>query len=138
MEAVDRDADALRELAGIAGIHTRVADLEGGAWPYAGERFDVVVVTNYLYRPLFTYLIAALAPGGMLVYETFAVGNERYGHPRNPDFLLRPGELLQVLHGELEVVAYEHRVVDLPRPAVIQRVCALNWADDCARERPAA
>ncbi len=128
VEAVDRDAAALRGLVGVAGINARVADLEGAAWPYAGERFDAVVVTNYLHRPLFAHLIAALAPGGVLIYETFALGNERYGRPSNPDFLLRPGELLQVAHGRLEVIAYENLDVDAPRPAMIQRVCAINCA----------
>ena len=128
VEAVDRDAQALHALAGVAGIDTRVADLENGAWPYADERFDVVVVTNYLHRPLFAHLLAALAPGGTLVYETFALGNERYGRPRNPEFLLRPGELLQVTHGRLEVIAYENLEVAEPKPALIQRVCAINCA----------
>ncbi len=130
VEAVDRDAAALCGLAGVTGINARVADLEGAAWPYAGERFDAVVVTNYLHRPLFAHLIAALAPGGVLIYETFALGNERYGRPSNPDFLLRPGELLQVAHGRLEVIAYENLDVDAPRPAMIQRVCAINCAID--------
>jgi SAM-dependent methyltransferase len=131
VEAVDRDAEALRGLADVAGIETRVADLENGAWPYADERFDAVVVTNYLHRPLFAHLLAAMAPGGVLVYETFALGNERFGRPRNPDFLLRPGELLQVAHGRLEVIAYENLEVAQPKPALIQRVCAIN----CARSR---
>ena len=128
VEAVDRDMEALHGLAAVAGITTRVADLEGGAWPYADARFDAVVVTNYLHRPLFVHLLAALAPGGVLIYETFALGNERYGRPGNPDFLLRPGELLQVTHGRLEVIAYENLEVATPKPALIQRVCAINCA----------
>ena len=128
VEAVDRDAQALSVLAGVASVTTRVADLEGGEWPYAGEHFDAIVVTNYLHRPLFSHLVAAVAPGGVLIYETFAAGNERYGRPRNPDFLLKPGELMQVAHGRLEVVAYEHLAVEVPRPAMIQRICAINWA----------
>jgi len=128
VEAVDRDAQALSALAGVAGVTTRVADLEGGEWPYAGEHFDAIVVTNYLHRPLFSHLVAAVAPGGVLIYETFAAGNERYGRPRNPDFLLKPGELMQVAHGRLEVVAYENLAVEVPRPAMIQRICAINWA----------
>ena len=87
-----------------------------------------MVVTNYLHRPLFASLLAALAPGGVLIYETFALGNERYGRPRNPDFLLQPGELLKVAHGRLEVIAYENLAVEAPRPALLQRMCALNGA----------
>ncbi len=102
--------------------------LEGGAWPYAGTQFSAIVVANYLHRPLFPLLLAALAPGGVLIYETFALGNEVYGRPRNPDFLLKPGELLQIAHGQLEVIAYENLAVDAPRPAVVQRVCAINAA----------
>ena len=128
VEAVDRDVAALSRLEGAAGVTTRVADLEGGAWPYAAGQFDAVVVTNYLHRPLFPHLLAALAPGGVLIYETFAAGNERYGSPQNPDFLLQPGELLKVAHGHLEVIAYEHLAVQAPRPAMLQRMCALNGA----------
>ena len=128
VEAVDRDAAALQTLDAVAGVNTRVADLEGAAWPYTGERFDAVVVSNYLHRPLFAHLAAALAPGGVLIYETFARGNERYGRPRNPDFLLAPGELLQVAHGRLEVIAYENLDVEVPKPARVQRVCAINCA----------
>ncbi len=128
VEAVDRDADALHELDGVAGVTTRACDLESGEWPYPGAKFDAVIVTNYLHRPLFRYLIAAVGPGGVLIYETFALGNERFGRPRNPDFLLRPGELLQATHGLLEVIAYENCIVDEPRRAAIQRVCAINLA----------
>jgi SAM-dependent methyltransferase len=128
VEAVDRDAKAVAALAGVAGVNTRSADLESGAWPYAGERFAAIVVVNYLHRPLFAHLLASLAPGGVLIYETFAVGNELYGRPSNPDFLLGPGELLQIAHGSLEVIAYENLTVEVPRPAVVQRMCALNGA----------
>jgi SAM-dependent methyltransferase len=128
VEAVDRDAQALDALASVVGVTTRAADLEGGEWPYAGERFDAVIVTNYLHRPLFARLLAAVAPGGVLIYETFAAGNERYGRPSNPDFLLKPGELMQVAHGRLEVIAYENLAVEVPRPAMIQRICAVNCA----------
>ena len=101
------------------------ADLEaGGAFPLAGRAFSGVVVTNYLHRPLLPAIVAAVAPGGLLVYETFAVGNERFGRPRNPDFLLRPGELFETVRGELRVLAYDDLVLDAPRPAAIQRVCA--------------
>jgi SAM-dependent methyltransferase len=126
VEAVDRDPAKLAPLAGIPGISARSADLEGGQWPFPGERFAGIVVANYLHRPLFPHLLAALAAGGVLIYETFAAGNERYGRPSNPAFLLRPGELLDVVHGRLRVIAYEDLEVSEPRPAVVQRICATN------------
>ena len=124
VEAVDRDADALARLAGLPGIRTRCADLEEGPWPYTGSRFAAVVVTHYLHRPLFPHLLAAIAPDGVLIYETFAAGNERYGRPSRPAFLLNPGELLDWVSGRLTVVAYEYGYVAEPKPAVIQRICA--------------
>ena len=101
-------------------------DLETGSpFPVAGRAFDAVVVTNYLWRPILDDIARAVAPDGWLLYETFAAGNERLGHPSNPDFLLRPGELLDLsrAHG-LHVVAYENLEVDEPRPAVVERVAA--------------
>ena len=124
--AVDRDADAIAMLAAVAGVFTRTADLEGAAWPFAPASFDGVVVANYLHRPLFGPIVDALRPGGVLVYETFMVGNERFGRPSNPHFLLRPGELLEAVQGQLEVVAFEQGEVGTPRPAVVQRICALK------------
>jgi SAM-dependent methyltransferase len=126
VEAVDRDASLLAALASAPGIATRCADLEGGPWPYAGQSFAGIVVVNYLHRPLFPALLAALASGGALIYETFAAGNERFGRPGNPNFLLRPGELLDVARGALRVIAYEDRVISEPRPAAIQRLCAVR------------
>ena len=126
--AVDRDADAIAMLAAVAGVFTRTADLEGAAWPFAPASFDAVVVANYLHRPLFGSLFDALRPGGLLVYETFMLGNERFGRPSNPHFLLRPGELLAAVQGQLEVVAFEQGEVGAPRPAVVQRICALKGA----------
>lgn len=126
--AVDRDPAALTGLAGITGITATHADLESGPWPYAGQTFAGIVVTNYLYRPLFPHLLAALAPGGVLIYETFAAGNEKYGRPGNPDFLLKPGELLEVVRGRLRVIAYEDVFVTEPKPAMVQRICAVNPA----------
>jgi SAM-dependent methyltransferase len=126
VEAVDRDADALGRLAALAGVTARVADLENGPWPFAGCQFDAIIVANYLHRPLFPQLLAALAVGGVLVYETFAVGNARYGRPSNPDFLLKPGELLELARGRLRVVAYEDGYVEAPKPAMTQRLCAVN------------
>ena len=107
-----------------AGVRLLGADIEGGPWPYAGRRFDAVVVTNYLHRPLLPVLVDSLAPGGLLVYETFAQGNERFGKPSNPDFLLQPGELLEAVRGKLRVLGYEDLVVEEPRPAALQRLCA--------------
>ena len=124
VDAVDRDAAALAELAGVPGINALRADLESGPWPYAGQTFAGIVVTNYLHRPLFPHLLAALAPGGVLIYETFAAGHEKYGRPANPDFLLQPGELLEVVRGRLRVIAYEDLFVTEPRPARVQRLCA--------------
>ena len=124
VEAVDRDPVKLGLLEGIQGVHARHADLEGGPWPFAGQQFGGIVVANYLHRPLFPHLLAALATGGVLIYETFAAGNERYGRPSNPAFLLAPGELLDVVHGRLRVIAYEELYVSEPRPAVVQRICA--------------
>jgi SAM-dependent methyltransferase len=126
VEAVDRDPALLAGLAGVPGITARCADLEAGLWPYAGERFAGIVVANYLYRPLFPRLLDALAAPGVLIYETFAAGNERYGRPSNPAFLLEPGELLEVVRGRLRVVAYEDLFVEDPRPAMVQRICAIN------------
>jgi SAM-dependent methyltransferase len=126
VEAVDRDPEKLAALAGVAGVSTRCADLEGGPWPYAGEQFAGIVVANYLHRPLFPHLLAALAPQGALIYETFALGNEQFGRPSNPDFLLRPGELLEVVRGRLRVIAYEDLFVSEPRPAMVQRICAVH------------
>ncbi len=125
--AVDRDAAALATLAGEARIETATLDLEGGAWPLPGERFGAIVVTNYLHRPLFPFLLAALEGDGVLLYETFARGNEAYGRPTNPDFLLRRDELWQVAERRLTVVAFEQGRVATPPPgAVLQRLAAVG------------
>ena len=128
VEAVDRDARALTDLAGVAGVVVRVADLEGGDWPYAATRFDGVVVTNYLHRPRLDSVIETVRSGGVLIYETFMVGNESLGRPTNPDFLLRPGELLDRVRPRLTVVAFEQGRIDSPKPAVVQRICAVAAA----------
>ena len=127
--AVDRDASALALLANVAGVAPREADLENDPWPYDGTYFAAVVVTHYLHRPLLPRLVDALAAGGVLIYETFAAGNERFGRPSNPAFLLRPGELLDTVHGRLRVIAYEEVVVGVPRPAALQRICAVRVSD---------
>ena len=123
---VDRDPDAIATLAGLPGIEGHVADLERGEWPYSGQTFDGVIVTNYLHRPLFPLLIDCIADGGALIYETFARGNERFGRPSNPAFLLEPGELLRVVAGRLRVLAYEELLVEEPKPAMVQRICAVR------------
>lgn len=122
--AVDRNIEPLQPL---AGPHCTVVeiDLENGAARPLGAGYDGIVVTNYLHRPLFPVLAEALAPNGLLIYETFASGNERFGRPSNPDFLLRPGELLEAFGG-LTVIAFEQGEVTLPRPAVIQRIAAVS------------
>ena len=123
---IDRDAAALAVLADIA--DTIVTDIEGGPWPLPGAVFDAVIVTNYLHRPLWPHLLAAVAPGGRLIYETFAAGNETVGKPSNPAFLLAPGELLDAVRGQLRVVGYEDGFV-ASRSAYVQRVCAVR---ECA------
>ena len=121
--AVDRDISALSPLAG-AGCEVREIDLEtGDVWPL-GTGYDGIVVTNYLHRPLLPAIAQALAPGGVLIYETFARGNERFGRPHNPDFLLRPGELLDAF-AMLTVIAFEQGEVSVPRPAAIQRIASV-------------
>ena len=125
--AIDRDAAQLKLAAETPGLTVIEADLEDGSpWPLADLRFGGVVVSNYLWRPLFATLIAALEPGGALIYETFALGNERFGRPRNPDHLLKPGELLEAVRGRLRVVAYEDIERPPPKPARIQRICAVS------------
>lgn len=124
--AVDRDIDALQQFAGDRCI-VRQVDLESGAQVNVlaplGGGYDGIVVTNYLHRPLFPALASALAPGGVVIYETFAVENERFGRPNNPDFLLRPGELLEAFAG-LTLIAFEQGEIAVPRPAAIQRIAA--------------
>lgn len=120
--AVDRDISGLKNIAGAEAI---AADLEDGSpWPFGARKFDGVIVTNYLHRPLFPALVACVAPGGTLIYETFARGNERYGKPSNPEFLLTDNELLERTMPDLAVIAYEHRHVEIPRPALVQRIAA--------------
>ncbi|MDE2599489.1 MAG: methyltransferase domain-containing protein [Rhodocyclaceae bacterium] len=128
VEALDRDAAALASLQAVPGVTARLADVEDGPWPYHARQFDGIVVTNYLHRPLLPLLINAVGEGGVLIYETFMLGNERFGKPSNPHFLLRPGELLEVVRRRLHVVAFEEGEVDAPHPAVVQRLCATRGA----------
>ncbi|MDQ4148953.1 MAG: SAM-dependent methyltransferase [Actinomycetota bacterium] len=125
--AVDRDLSGMQDLKGHPRLEVLEADLEDGRpFPLKGRMFAAVVVTRYLYRPILPDLVSAVGRGGVLLYETFAAGNERFGKPRNPDFLLKPGELLDAVRGRLRVLAYEDLVVDHPAPAAIQRIAALN------------
>ncbi len=122
---VDRARAAIESIAIPAGsCETVVADIETGPWPFIGRQFDAVVVTNYLWRPLLPTLLASIAPGGVLIYETFAQGNETVGKPSRPDFLLRPGELL-ALCGDLRVVAFEDGFQEVPA-RFVQRIAAVR------------
>ena len=119
--ALDRDDQVLP-----GSIHFVRADLEDGSpWPLHVRRFAAIVVTNYLHRPLFPRLVESLEPGAVLIYETFMLGNERYGRPSNPNFLLRPGELLEAF-ATLGVVAFEQGTVERPKKAVVQRICVIR------------
>jgi SAM-dependent methyltransferase len=143
--AVDRDAGALAQAAGerIAPLHYDLEDAadDGLAWPFEANRFAGIVVTNYLYRPLFPHILASLAFDGILIYETFAHGNEQFGKPSNPEFLLAPGELLDAVRTNaphpLRVIAFEDGYAALPKPAMVQRICALKigsvWHSDRIR-----
>jgi SAM-dependent methyltransferase len=124
--AVDIDVSGLADLRADSATEIVAADLEGAPWPFGERKFAGVIVTNYLHRPLLPLLVAAVAEGGALIYETFAAGNEGFGKPSNPNFLLKPGELLEALRGHLTVVAYEHGKIEAPRPAVIQRIVAVR------------
>ena len=125
--AVDRDAAALAELRGVAGVTTACLDLEGETWPLAGRQFFGIVVANYLWRPRLPDLLALLAPGGVLIYETFMDGNAAWGKPANPDFLLRPGELRAVTTAAgLREIAFAEGYVDWPKPAMRQAICAVR------------
>lgn len=125
LTCVDRDAAAVAPLRALAEVV--VADIEQGPWPFAGRVFDAVVVTHYLWRPLMPALVAAVAPGGVLLYETFAAGHEVFGRPRRPEFLLQPGELLRAADG-LAVVAYEAGRLASP-PRQVQRLAAWRRPD---------
>jgi SAM-dependent methyltransferase len=119
---VDRSEEAIAAVAGLG--EAVLADIENGPWPFAGRTFDGVVVTNYLWRPLLATIVQSVAPGGVVIYETFASGNETVGKPSRPDFLLQPGELLRACQ-DLRVVAYEDGFLDGP-PRFIQRIAAVR------------
>lgn len=122
--AVDREVSGLRDLRGHPRLCIRQCDLEAQPWPLGQTTYAGVVVVNYLWRPLLDAIVAAIAPGGVLVYDTFAQGQERFGKPANPDHLLRRGELVDAVRGKLRVVAYEHGLVPGTKPAMRSRICA--------------
>ena len=126
--AVDRDPAAIAATT-APGIVTTQIDLEeeGATWPFPPQRFAGIVVTNYLHRPLFAGIVDSMLPNGVLVYETFADGNAAFGKPGNPDFLLKAGELLDIArqHG-LRVIAFEDGIVNQPKQAMVQRICAVK------------
>lgn len=124
--AVDQDVSAIEGLLNPR-IKPQREDLEGAIWPLADQQFSGIVVTNYLYRPFLDHLPQMLSEGGVLIYETFADGNAQFGKPSNPNFLLKPGELLALAaHSDLKVIAYEDIYLDQPKPAMVQRICAVK------------
>ncbi|WP_085902822.1 class I SAM-dependent methyltransferase [Kiloniella majae] len=125
--AVDKNIDALDDLENYPGAEIIQADLEDGSpFPLSERKFGGIIVTNYLFRPLLPLLPALFIPGGVLIYETFMIGNEKFGRPKNPDFLLKPQELLDNYHPHLRVQNYEEVTITEPNPAVVQRICAVN------------
>jgi SAM-dependent methyltransferase len=124
--AVDRDTSTVQPLQSES-IRIQALDLEGSDWPLLDQQFSGIVVTNYLYRPFLDQLPKMLGEGGVLIYETFAEGNAAFGKPSNPDFLLKPGELLALAErSALKVLAYEDIYLDQPKPAMVQRICAVK------------
>lgn len=123
--AVDIDLSLSEPSRHVEGVQWRRADLENGPWPYTEETFQAVVITHYLHRPLFGSLLSALVPGGVMIYETFSMGQAKYGRPRNPAHLLMPGELLELVRGRLRVLAYED-MDEPPMRRCMQRLCAVK------------
>ena len=125
--AVDRDAGAIAGLQGWPGIVVESHDLEAETWPLAGRLFAGIVVTNYLWRPRLPDVLALFAPGGVLIYETFMLGNEAYGKPSSPAFLLEPGELRRIVAAAgLREIEFVEGYVETPKPAMRQAICALR------------
>ena len=125
--AVDADIGGMKDLVEHPSVELMQTDLEDGSpWPFADERFTAVVVCNYLHRPTLPRLAGLLADHAVLIYETFALGQQEIGRPRNPDFLLRPNELIDTFSDELTVVGYEHGLDPGPPRAVRQRLCAVT------------
>jgi SAM-dependent methyltransferase len=131
---IDRNLSGVGDLEGREGVSLLAADLEvGRPFPLAGTTFDGVIVINYLWRPILPDIVACVARDGMLIYETFAAGNQKYGKPGNPEFLLRPGELIGAVAPRLTPIAYEHvKLADPPR--IVQRIAAVGpdhiWLND--------
>jgi SAM-dependent methyltransferase len=125
--ALDKDISGLADLGGAPNLEILEFDLENGkAFPLRDRKFSGIIVVNYLFRPILGDLIDVLAEGGVLIYQTFMQGNETYGRPRNPDFLLKENELREVFGGALDVVAFEQGYVERPAPAVVQKICAVK------------
>lgn len=125
--AVDRDLRGVEDLRDHPLVTLHEIDMEDGRrFPFRKATFGAVVVANYLHRPILGDLIEAVGDGGVLLYETFASGNERFGAPSNPNFLLERGELLDAARPDLEVVAYEDLEVTEPKPAMVQRIAAVR------------
>ncbi len=123
---IDRDISKLGDLQQHESIEIVQADLEDGPWPLADRKFNGIIIANYLHRPIMPRIANALSDQGVLIYETFAQGNEKFGRPSNPDFLLKPGELLEVVRGHFRVIAFEEVAETEPRPACRQRICAIR------------
>jgi SAM-dependent methyltransferase len=126
VDAIDRDVQAVSGMLDMDNINVQILDIEAGEWPGPGQKYDGIVVSRYLYRPLLTSLPEILNSGGVLIYETFMVGNERYGKPGNPNFLLSSNELLSVYSPLLSIISFEQVEESNPKPAVIQRICGLK------------
>lgn len=126
VDAMDCDAQVVSNMEGINNINVMIVDVEASNWPQSDQRYDGLVVSRYLYRPLLQTLATMLNPGGVLIYETYMVGNERYGKPSNPDFLLRQNELFEAYSPLLNIVSFEQGEEEMPRPVVMQRICAIK------------
>jgi len=126
--SVDINQNALNEVAKISKSRVLSADLENGEWPFAERSFDGIVVTNYLHRPQLELITNTLTDRGLLIYETFMIGNERYGKPSNPAFLLRPNELNNIFAHSMLILKSEQGHIRFPKEATVQRVCAVKRA----------
>jgi SAM-dependent methyltransferase len=125
--ALDKDVSQLVDISCRKNLRKYKFDLEAGIkFPFHKQEFSGVIVTNYLYRPLFENLINSLSDGGVLIYQTFMIGNEAYGRPINPKFLLKRNELSDVFDKKLYVIAFEQGYIESPKPAVVQSICAIN------------
>lgn len=124
--AVDKDTTAINDCQPPSNIFVVEADLENHLWPFSRQVFSGVIVVNYLWRPLFQDIFSSLAPGGVLLYDTFAQGNENFGRPRNPDFLLAPDELKTLCTETFDIFDYFHGAITSPAPAVRQSIAAIK------------